>query len=76
VAFFPNPFDQHITLRGVPAGAMIRLITADGRIVRETRQMQEQISTIDTSDLTSGVYLMTMILPDGQRIQQQLVKVH
>jgi hypothetical protein len=76
VAFFPNPFDQHITLRGVPAGAMIRLITADGRIVRETRQTQEQISTIDTSDLTSGVYLMTVILPDGQRIQQQLVKVH
>jgi hypothetical protein len=44
--------------------------------VRETRQTQEQISTIDTSDLTSGVYLMTVILPDGQRIQQQLVKVH
>lgn len=73
---FPNPFDQQISLRGIPAGSVIRLIAPDGKTVREFRSVQEQLTSIPASDLTSGVYLLTVRMPDGQRLQQQLVKLN
>lgn len=56
---FPNPVDAQLNIRGVDPGTAVTLTNLVGKVVLSTTLNQE-MGTLDVSELTPGVYLVTL----------------
>ncbi len=60
---YPNPVQDVLNIKFLPAEAQVRLITLAGRTIRSA----ENISSIDVSDLDPGVYLLQVVADEESR---------
>ena len=56
---FPNPAKDKVTISGIPIGSQIRITDLSGKLLQEFA-IYETVSTINTSALREGIYLMTI----------------
>ncbi len=75
VEIFPNPASDNVTVSGLPEGSHMELYDASGRQLSEFR-IQNSEFRIDVSSLTSGLYLLRAIAPDGTIHSTKLIISH
>ncbi len=77
ISISPNPFKENLNLSlpNFEGEAKMSMFDATGRAVLSKTITSSQ-STIDTDlgNLSSGVYFISIMLPNGDRVQQKLVK--
>lgn len=61
-AISPNPFTDTITITDYKNVQLIAIYDVSGKLVREIRNVD---STVSLKDLTSGIYLIKMIMKNG-----------
>ena len=74
VSLLPNPFEGELRIRvgnNLPE-AIYELINAQGAIVR--RGALYDVTTIDTRELPSGLYLIRLVARDGRARTQRVIK--
>lgn len=69
---YPNPAQRFITVSGLTANGMVRIVTMDGKQVKQWRTEGSQ-STVDISHLPQGTYLLQFIQA-GKQQQQLFIK--
>ena len=62
---YPNPTNDHITIRGMPEGGRAELYDATGRLVKVSTSQ-----SINLSACPAGVYLLRIISADGVATQR------
>ena len=71
ISVYPNPFNDVITLAGVSNNSTIQLFSVDGKKVYQGNATS---STLNTSNLSAGVYMLSIIDTKGNRQVQKIVK--
>lgn len=72
---YPNPAQGQVTVRlaaPLKQDAQVRVLTADGRLIKELRFQGGQELSMDLGGLAPGLYLVQMEMA-GQRMHQRLV---
>ncbi len=67
INMYPNPTENHLTVAGINAGNVLRVIDVNGKIVSELTA-RSAIETFNLSNLASGIYSM-QVLSDGAVIK-------
>ncbi len=57
VAIYPNPVVSQLTLQGLPAGEVVRVVSLNGELVIDTRATGEK-TTLHVEALPAGMYLL------------------
>lgn len=73
ITVYPNPCDQELHLRGAKIGTRYVLSDITGREVAQG-QTTDRTTTLDVSDLTSGIYLMKLGRGAGEEVRKVVVK--
>src|SRR5690606_15650596 len=68
---FPNPATNFIQIRSAQSITAVHVYALTGKLVKTLTGTG--ISNISTDDLSSGVYLFSVELLDGQTIQKKVV---
>ena len=55
---FPNPAQNEVTFQGLPEGAVVSLLNANGQVVFETGTRHQSVLRIDVSALAEGMYIV------------------
>jgi hypothetical protein len=71
ISVYPNPFNDVITLTGVSSNSTIQIFSVDGKNVYQGNATS---STLNTSNLSAGVYMLSIIDTNGNRQVQKIVK--
>ena len=71
ISVYPNPFNDVITLTGVSSNSTIQIFSVDGKNVYQGNATS---STLNTSNLSAGVYMLSIIESNGNRQVQKIVK--
>ena len=76
LAVYPNPATTTITLQlvEVPTGATLQLRDALGREVLQ-QCVSGHYNSVDVSTLSAGVYMLEVVLSNGQRVSSERVVV-
>ena len=69
----PNPFDKRIILSGKTAIGKVNLYKANGGLVY-TRRVTDNKLSINTENLSKGIYLLNLTNDNGATYSQKLVK--
>ncbi|WP_299311688.1 lytic polysaccharide monooxygenase [uncultured Aquimarina sp.] len=66
---FPNPANSIINISGVSKlnGAVVQLVSLTGAIIKSSRVSEVSTYSIDVSDVTSGLYLLTLESVTGEK---------
>ena len=66
---YPNPVDEELNLLSNEPlnGAQVVIFNSLGQVSRVTSQIEGNQIRIGTSELASGLYILTLILEDGER---------
>jgi len=69
ITIFPNPAGNYTQFSSIPAGSIVRVFSLNGQ------EMNCTISdnTLDTRNLTSGIYVIRMTLPGGKMMHFKLL---
>ena len=71
ISVYPNPFNDVLSLSGVASNSTIQIFSVDGKNVYQGNATS---STLNTSNLSAGVYMLSIIEPNGNRQVQKIVK--
>jgi hypothetical protein len=71
VSVYPNPFNDVLSLSGVESNSTIQIISVDGKTVYQGNATS---STLNTSNLSAGVYMLSITDAQGNRQVQKIVK--
>jgi PKD repeat protein len=71
ISVYPNPFNDVITLAGVSSNSTIQIFSVDGKNVYQGNATS---STLNTSNLSAGVYMLSITDVQGNRQVQKIVK--
>ena len=71
ISVYPNPFNDVITLTGVASNSTIQLFSVDGKKVYQGNATN---SVLNTSNLSAGVYMLSITDMNGNRQVQKIVK--
>lgn len=66
IKFYPNPVENMLTIEHDLNEARIIITDASGRLVMETIMSNENKTMIETNELSSGVYLVTILTETGR----------
>jgi len=69
---YPNPVDKQLNVKNIPAGASITIVNIEGRQMI-TLEADEKCSSIDVSDLTPGIYLLSVMNEPEKTIMKLIV---
>ena len=69
---FPNPVKDQLVIGGLKRGAVLRIFSADGRLVQQTA-VTTQTMIIDMIGYTSGIYWL-QYASDGEIQTQKILK--
>ena len=69
IEIYPNPTTNLLTIKSKEPIDKINLFDLTGKLITTTKEL-----TIDLSDLTSGLYIMTIHLTTGQQIEKKIIK--
>lgn len=70
---YPNPFSEEIIIKGVEKDTKLALYGILGNCIT-SRTTQDTQETIDTRNLPSGIYVITLESKDSQKIVKKLIK--
>ena len=76
VVLYPNPFSNPFTIDATQQTEKINTIhifNSMGELVKTTR-INEEITTISTSDLVGGMYFMRLSSSDGKYVVKKMFK--
>jgi hypothetical protein len=73
ISVFPNPFNDHLTVKADRVVTDIELFDASGRTVLNERPMLRNVE-LTTELLSQGLYMATLRFENGQIISQKLIK--
>ncbi len=68
---YPNPFSNEITLNDASKVERVVIYNLVGQMVMDVRMTS---NTINTSDLSSGVYVVTFVGSNGERAVRKMIK--
>jgi PKD repeat protein len=71
ISVYPNPFNDVLSLSGVASNSTIQILSVDGKVVYQGNAMS---STLNTSNLSAGVYMLSITDTQGNRQVQKIVK--
>ena len=71
ISVYPNPFNDVLSLSGVASNSTIQIFSVDGKNVYQGNATS---STLNTSNLSAGVYMLSIIDTNGNRQVQKIVK--
>jgi hypothetical protein len=71
VSVYPNPFNDVLSLSGVESNSTIQIISVDGKTVYQGNATS---SSLNTSNLSAGVYMLSITDVQGNRQVQKIVK--
>ena len=69
---YPNPAGQFVKVQGLEASGIIRIFTADGRLLKQWTATGSTLLA-DLSGMAGGMYIVTWSI-HGKTVQRQLVK--
>ena len=69
---YPNPAIKEITIEADKEITHISIADSDGSVIRNLSPHNE-IVTIETDDLSSGIYFLNVITKDGKKIKKQFI---
>ena len=72
ITAFPNPFESHFSLEGLPRGADLNLFNLNGQLLKQYTNVQNG-QQIQLNTLPSGVYI-AVFSADGETYRQRLIK--
>lgn len=72
VSVTPNPVQDQLFVRNVPAGARISLYDWSGRLWRIIEKMADSSLMLETGDLPVGLYFLQVQAADGQTVVKQV----
>lgn len=70
IEVFPNPVSDQLQVRGLPEGSKLTLVNGYGQIVASTFNGTQ----MDTRNWLAGLYLLVIVLPEGERVVRKVVK--
>ncbi|HEU5291042.1 MAG TPA: T9SS type A sorting domain-containing protein, partial [Cyclobacteriaceae bacterium] len=80
IQLFPNPANHEVNIQlpaAVTKSTPVEMFDTYGKTVYQSSfKAGEQIKTISTSELTSGVYLIQLSTPDGKIARRKIMVVH
>lgn len=71
ISVYPNPFNDVLSLSGVASNSTIQIFSVDGKVVYQGTATS---STLNTSNLSAGVYMLSITDVQGNRQVQKIVK--
>ena len=71
ISVYPNPFNDVLSLSGVASNSTIQIFSVDGKVVY---QGNANNSVLNTSNLSAGVYMLSITDVQGNRQVQKIVK--
>ena len=71
ISVYPNPFNDVLSLSGVASNSTIQIFSFDGKNVYQGNATS---STLNTSNLSAGVYMLSITDVQGNRQVQKIVK--
>lgn len=77
VKLFPNPVDHHLTIdtsRSNVMVASVRIYDIHGKLISTKKDFVDQIATISTASLSSGMYIVEIINSTGGKVMKKLIK--
>lgn len=60
LSFYPNPSNTSITIDNIPIGSTIKITDISGKTVYNSSVLNEHRTTINTSDLADGIYIICL----------------
>lgn len=80
VSLYPNPANTEVHIQlptAVSKATPVFMIDTYGRTIVEDRfEVGEQVKTIKTTDMTSGVYFIQFATPDGILVRKKVMVIH
>ncbi|GGM96431.1 hypothetical protein GCM10010967_32600 [Dyadobacter beijingensis] len=70
ITISPNPVDDLITISGMPQGSEIEVVNAGGVVVHQAKNR----NTIDAKGLPAGLYIVRVMLGNGEMVAERVVK--
>ncbi len=71
ISVYPNPFNDVLSLSGVASNSTIQIFSVDGKNVYQGNATS---SSLNTSNLSAGVYILSITDVQGNRQVQKIVK--
>ncbi|NUO02683.1 MAG: T9SS type A sorting domain-containing protein [Saprospiraceae bacterium] len=72
-ALYPNPANENFQVKNAPAGALVQLLTLDGRPVFEASVSGENQSVALPANFQPGVYLAQIIWDNGFTVEKLVI---
>jgi len=69
----PNPASESVEVRSRKNIGSLRLLTADGRLVQQSR-VGSCTAQLDLNGLANGTYVVELMMTDGSVVHEQLIK--
>ena len=76
VSVYPNPVSELMTIENddIKDVSSIQLYTQDGRVAKNiTFDINNTRMQVNVSDLTTGMYNLTTLYQDGQRVTKRII---
>lgn len=73
VSLSPNPSTDHVMIKGLSLGAEVSITSLTGTRCYSF-EAKSDIERVDLSAMSSGIYIVSILIPDGTRIMRKLVK--
>lgn len=76
ILYYPNPTVEQIMIQNLEGWKLERVMIFDmnGRLMRDTREVNDELITIDTQNLTSGTYIITLVDSQGNMSSKKFLK--
>lgn len=75
ILVYPNPsMDGHFHVMGLPALSVAKVYTSSGQSLQMYQSSGSDFLTLDLADHPSGLYILTIISPDGHRMNHKIMK--
>lgn len=75
IYLFPNPVEKVLKFKDLKKTKSIEISDLNGKIIKKINVLLHDDISIDVSELTKGIYIISIISNDGSKVEKKVTKI-